>query len=469
MKSQLFIIGAILIVIFLFGIYSYLSLSNYVINLKKPIQFDWDWKSSNKYRLVYNITSFTYTKFLNLSLPNEDINKSTIIVYDNHPIKWQLDGNSIVFYENLKPSEEKDIFVYYSNSSGESLHFDNIPKINDEYILRNYNLTYSDNNIELSTRDTMNVSCVNCVVDSGPVFVKIYNSTNENYFFENFVYVTSEINLTAKNYTNGNVVYTCDGAHNVNDKYGVFQGKDYFGFVNISATINCSNDVWNIKLNKPSYVLIGSRINDYGNRFFGKYVYSLNREYVLDYFNNILSQYSEVANGIFSCKKNAGLFNDFGDLYVGNNFVNNSFFSWNLTDGKFIYDGKNIENGNLKLNGENLNYENISNMIIGHASCGNITMEFFNMSPVIYFKLDSNNVCNLTLPIGLGGSYKEDSYYLVENQTYIVEYTGDILDWSNYPNFLLRPNSSFYLVILSDKRDLNVPYFYSYNSLCPKI
>ena len=473
MKSQLFIIGAILIIIFLFGIYSYLSLSNYVIDLKKPIRIDWNWKSLNKYRLIYNITSFTYTKFLNLSLPTGEINKSTIILFDNYPIKSQIDGNSIIFYDNLKPNEEKNIIIYYSNSSGETIKFDNIPLVDNNFILKNYNLTLSNNIIQLITNNgESNISCYNCLNSSGPVFVKFSNSTIDDYFFEDFAHIGSkDIKLTAKNYTNGSITYTCDGVQrHVDDKYGVFEGFGYFEFVNFSATINCSNNVWNISLDNPTYFLINSDKDEYGNRFFGRYVYSVGKEYVTDYFNRILSHYSKISDNVFDCgKRNAGLLNDFGDLYIMDDFVNNSFFSWNLSDNKFIYDNKNLGNGLIKLNGETLNYKKFNEKIIGNASCGNITMEFFNMSPVIYFKLNSNKICNLTLPVGIGVFYKDGSYYLVENNSYIVEYTGSILDGSKYPYFILRPNSSFYLSIILDKRDLNTPYFYSYNSLCPKI
>ena len=470
MRGQLFIVGAILILIFLFGIYTYLSISDYTINLKKPLEIDWDWKSSNPYRLVYDIKSYSYTKFLNLSLPNEDINSSTIILFDKKPIKYQLDGNSIIFYYNLEPNEEKDIFLYYSNTSGEEIKFDNIPFVNDHFILKNYNLTLDS----LSTihSDYLNFSCDSCSNVSGPVFVKIYNSTSENYFFEDFIYLSSnKINLTAENYTNGSVTYSCDGIQrSVTDSYGIFQGNDSFGFVNISATINCSNNVWNVSLKKPVYILVGSNIDEYGNRFFGKYIFSLKKEYSLDYFNRILSHYSVISNSTFYCgKKIGGLLNDFGDLEVKSDFANNSFFSWNLTSNEFVYDGMEIGNGDIKLNGEKMDYKNVSNEIIGNASCGNLTIEFFNMSPVIYFELNSSNICNLTLPIGKGKYYKYKDYYLVENDSYVVEYTGDILDGSDYPYFLLRPNSSFYVIILKDKRDLEKPYFYNYNSICPKI
>ncbi len=467
MKSQFFIIGAVIIVVISALIYSYLSLSDYVIELRKPLIINYNWKSTNDFRIIYDFLPSSYYLYLNLSLPNATINESTIIVYDLYPRKWQLDGKDLIVDDEGIPVE-KDIYVYFSNSSGEEKIFSNVPFVDNYYILKNYNVSYDENYISIGK---MNISCYSCLNNSGPVFVKFYNSSTFVYCFDKFIKTNSKlIYLRASNYSVGNDVYDCSNGNNsFSNKYIIFDGNPYFEFSNLTGNVSCINNVWKINLTNSTNIIVSYEKDNFGYRFFGDYRYKYVIERAGDFFNRVLSNYSLVSSGTFFCgERNFGLLNDFGDLFVGNSYANNSFMYWNFSS--LIFDGQNVQWGKIKLNGESLNYRKISeNEIIGNSSCGNVTFEFFNMSPVVYFKLESNSVCNLTLPIGVGNYYRSGDYYVVENDTYVVEFTGDILGYSHFPYFLLRPNSTFYMIILKDKRDTFTPYFYRSKMLCPKI
>ena len=443
MRGQMYLLSAVLIVIFLATVFTYLNLnSNYDISYKYTKTYNVNWVTNATSRLVYTVTAKTNSHILILNFP---YSFSNLTVFSSGPIAWQKDGDKIYLEDNIYASQEK---VYYFYLNGTSYTFEPIYHDNDIY----YFLTYSLDLPNATTYggDSISFGC-NTIESSGPVFTKFCN----NYAFDDFIIAKNNFNLTANNLTVGGNVYTCDGVErSFSNELLIFQGNYFMELSNFTGTTNCSNGVWQISLNSPTRIYILLHADKYLS--IGEYTYNVSFESIDDYFSSILPNYF----GFYKCNKNGGLTNSFGDLNISAPWVNNSFISWNTTD--LIYDGLNLQSGSILINDKSPTWEYYNSYIVGNVTDCNVSFNFFNMSPVIY--VVPSGLCKLHLPIGSGSVSYTPGKLTIVNDNYKVVYLGHILSNSSFPDIYV--DGDFYIIIA--RTNYMKPTFYNFTSLCPE-
>ncbi len=444
MRGQMYLISAVLIVIFLATVFTYLNLSqSYDIKYKYQRNYNFNWKVNATNRFVYTV--YGKSKILEFNFP---YSFSNLTVFSNKPLPWQRDEDKI-FVEDTINNQYR---IYYFYVNGTTFNFD--PIFGDsEYYLLTYKLL--PKMVETYGGDNITFSC-NSIDSVGPVFVKFC----KNYAFKDFLLMEEDFNLTAENVIIDGVSHPCSDLGHFSNAFLIFDGNYYMELVNFTGNVNCTSNVWNLKLEAPVYIYITPQVDPYAYSYFGDYKYNVSLENIDDYFSYMLSHYSEPYKGYYKCKKAGGLINSFGDLTIQEPWVNNSFIQWNTS--VFYYDSMNLQNGEIEINDEAPNWIYTDKLVAQTSKC-NATFYFFNMSPVIYVKL--NGLCKLHLPIGVGTTSYKNGEIIISNDSYKVYYVGDILSNSTFPN--IYAYNDFYIIIA--RENYVEPFFYEFNSFCPRI
>ncbi len=450
MRGQMYLVSAVIIVIFLVTIFTYYSLPpSYDINYKYQVELKPNWLINSTSRFVYVVYGYSNSHVLEFNFP---YNFSSLAVFSKGPLAWQVDGNKIFVEDDIKASQHK-VFYFYVN--GTNYNFRPIYSNSNKYYLLSYYISLPDAYTYGNDKITFDCTTIN---STGPVFVKFCG----NYAFDDFMRVNGNVNLTAYNLTVDGTTYVCDGVvRTFNTKLAIFEGNYSMEFVNFNGTVNCTNNVWEINLSEPSELYITPKVDPYAYAYFGNYSYNVDFETVDQYFSNLLSQLSYPYGGIYNCTRKGGLYNNFGDLKINEPWINNSFIQWNTTD--FYYDSMQIQNGTIKINGVIPSWFYYDDHILAQTTNCNATFYFFNMSPVIYVNL--TGLCEIYIPIGMGNVSYFENGIVVKNSSYKVIYYGDILSNSTYPT--IYAYNHFYIIIARDNWEK--PYFYNFSSYCPRI